>query len=249
MCFWKWRWPLPNDTYTGMSQKVLIYIYTVSLIKNWLINSICIHMHFQASPVWLKGPAFFVSNNFPNGPRYPNLRRQLVVPTDPNLRIQAIQRHQIDETKSKLPRNSVGKPVTNMQVFGVNKNQACSKVDHELLSTFKSGNQLFFFTITLLWNQNLQVLFEVYDMVLSGKWYGPLWKRSLKLVLSSIMVSPKKHTHPRTVFSFTQHNKLHTFPDRKDGLGDKAFLFVWKGDLFRGCCYLQLMLFCLKYGL
>ena len=59
----------------------------------------------------------------------------------------------------------------------------------------------------------------------------------------------KKRTQPRTVFSFTPHNKLHTFPDRKDGLGDKAFLFVWKGDLFRGCCYLQLMLFCFKYGL
>ena len=86
-------------------------------------------------------------------------------------------------------------------------------------------------------------------MVLSGK-------KNLKLVLSSNMVSPKKHTQPVTVFSFTPQNTLHTFPDRKDGLEETRRLpFCLEGLLFQSCCCqtsnsfnLQLMLFCFKYG-
>lgn len=48
---------------------------------------ICLFRHLQCD--W-KVRLFLFQTTFPNGPRYPNLRRQLVVPTDPNLRIQAI---------------------------------------------------------------------------------------------------------------------------------------------------------------
>ena len=108
----KYRWPLPDDTHTHKGMSFKRYLHKSPWTKKLVVRFDLMWYDWNWASQG-EGSGFFVSHNFPNGPclptskstapRYPNLHRQVVVLTDPNLRIDAdgAPRHHIDENHQK----------------------------------------------------------------------------------------------------------------------------------------------------